>query len=202
MRGFECFDRLHVEGGIGGYPIPQYRKKNWEIPKFDEIPIPHVWLVTFSTCLPRQACMHQKSTSDIARKHEKTLNWSVQWLKSPVITIKSKVFKILTYINLFSLLWFMLHILSTRSIREESANDWHRNTVKDILLPNTVNKKDETLHTPGLDDTAIPHIKIKITEIPLEKQLTAIPQYRKPPCTPPCCLTSSGLICIITIIRV
>ena len=21
------FDRLHVEGGIGGYPIPQYRKK-------------------------------------------------------------------------------------------------------------------------------------------------------------------------------
>ena len=46
------------------------------------------------------------------------------------------------------------------------------NTVKDLLLPNTVNKKDETPHTAaGLDDTAIPHIKIKITEIPLEKQL-------------------------------
>ena len=73
--------------------------------------LPQLWLVTFSTCLPRQVYMHQKSTSDIARKHEKTLNWSVQWLKSPVITIKSKVFKILTYINLFSLLWFMLHIL-------------------------------------------------------------------------------------------
>ena len=48
------------------------------------------------------------------------------------------------------------------------------NTVKDLLLPNTVNKKDETPHTAaGLDDTSIPHIKIKITEIPLEK-----PQYR------------------------
>ena len=24
---------LQVEGDIGGYPIPQYRQKNWEIPK-------------------------------------------------------------------------------------------------------------------------------------------------------------------------
>ena len=40
------------------------------------------------------------------------------------------------------------------------------NTVKDILLPNTVNKKDERPHTAaGLDDTATPHIKIKITAI-------------------------------------
>ena len=23
-----------VEGGIGGYPIPQYRKKKWQIPKY------------------------------------------------------------------------------------------------------------------------------------------------------------------------
>ena len=30
-------------------------------------------------------CMHQRSTSDIARKYEKTLNRSVQRLKSPVI---------------------------------------------------------------------------------------------------------------------
>ena len=44
--------------------------------------------------------------------------------------------------------------------------------MKDLLLPNTVNQKD----TAGLDDTAIPHIKIKITEIPLEKKVnTAIP---------------------------
>ena len=41
---------------------------------------------------------------------------------------------------------------------------------------NTVKQKDEKPHTAGLDDTAIPHIKIKITEIPLEKKLnTAIP---------------------------
>ena len=28
--------------------------------------------------------------------------------------------------------------------------------------------------TAGLDDTTIPHIKIKITEIPLEKMLNAL----------------------------
>ena len=51
----------------------------------------------------------------------------------------------------------------------------YRNTVKDLLLPNTVIQKDEKPHTARPDDTAIPHIKIKITEIPLEKRLnTAI----------------------------
>ena len=40
--------------------------------------------------------------------------------------------------------------------------------MKDLLLPNTVNQKEEKPHTAGLDDTAIQHIKIKITEIPLE----------------------------------
>ena len=25
---------LKEEGGIGGYPIPQYRKKKWQIPKY------------------------------------------------------------------------------------------------------------------------------------------------------------------------
>ena len=35
--------------------------------------------------------------------------------------------------------------------------------------------KDAKPHTAGLDDTAIPHMKTKITEIPLEKNLnTAI----------------------------
>ena len=38
------------------------------------------------------------------------------------------------------------------------------NFVKDLLLPNTVNQKDEKPHTAGLDDTAMPRIKIKITE--------------------------------------
>ena len=79
-------------------------------------------------------------------------------------TVKSKVFQILTY------------------IRQERPNEQYRNTVKDLLLPNTVSQKDEKPHTAGLDDTAIPHIKIKITEIPLEK--SSIPEYGKPPCPP------------------
>ena len=36
-------------------------------------------------------------------------------------------------------------------------------------LPNTVVQKDEKPHTAGLNDTAIPHIKIQITEKTLEK---------------------------------
>ena len=69
---------------------------------------------------------------------------------------KSKVFQILTY------------------IRKERPNEQYRNTVKDLLLPNIVSQKDEKPHTARLDDTAIPHIKIQITEIPLEKKA----QYR------------------------
>ena len=34
----------------------------------------------------------------------------------------------------------------------------------------TVSQKDEKAHTAGLNDTAIPYFKIKITEIPLEKK--------------------------------
>ena len=44
------------------------------------------------------------------------------------------------------------------------------NTVKDLLLPNTVSQKDKKPHTVGLHDTTIPPIKIKITEIPFEKK--------------------------------
>ena len=46
--------------------------------------------------------------------------------------------------------------------------------MKDLLLPNTVSQKDKKLHTAGVDDTAILHIKIKITEIPLEKKLNTV----------------------------
>ena len=67
-------------------------------------------------------------------------------------TVKSKFFQMLTY------------------IRQETPNEQYRNTVKDLLLSNTVSQKDEKLHTARLNDTAIPHIKIKITEIPLEKK--------------------------------
>ena len=47
--------------------------------------------------------------------------------------------------------------------------------MKDPLLPNTVRQKDEK-PPAGLNDTAVPHVKIKITEIPFEKKLnTPIP---------------------------
>ena len=73
-------------------------------------------------------------------------------------TVKSNVFQILTY------------------IRQKRPNERYRNTRKDLLVPNSVSRKDEKPHTAGLDDTAIPHINIKITEILLEKKLkTAIP---------------------------
>ena len=38
-------------------------------------------------------------------------------------------------------------------IRPERANKWYRNTLKALLLPNTVNQKDAKPHTAGLGDT-------------------------------------------------
>ena len=70
-------------------------------------------------------------------------------------SVKSKVFQILTY-------WY---------IRQERPNEKYCNTVKDLILLNTVSQKDEKPHTAGLDDTAIPYIKIKITEILRETKL-------------------------------
>ena len=67
--------------------------------------------------------------------------------------------------------------------RKESANKRYRNTVNNLISPNTVSQNDEKPHTAELDDTAIPHVKIEITEIPHEK--SPIPQYRKVPCPPP-----------------
>ena len=58
----------------------------------------------------------------------------------------------------------------------ERANKRYRDTVNNVISPNTVSQNDEKLHTAELDDTAIPHVKIKITEIPHEKKPnTAIP---------------------------
>ena len=57
----------------------------------------------------------------------------------------------------------LLHIVLT-FITGKRANGQYQNTVKDLLLQNTVNKKNEKSHTAGLNDTAIPHIKIKIPQ--------------------------------------
>ena len=43
-----------------------------------------------------------------------------------------------------------------------------------FLTPNTISQKDKKSHTTGLDDTAILHIKIKVTEMSLKKKA----QYR------------------------
>ena len=60
--------------------------------------------------------------------------------------------------------------------RKESATKRYRNTVNNLISPNIVSQNDEKPHTVELDDTAIPHVKIKITEIPREKKPnTAIP---------------------------
>ena len=39
--------------------------------------------------------------------------------------------------------------------RERERNEQFHNTVKDLLLPDTVSQKDEKPPTTGLDDTAI-----------------------------------------------
>ena len=182
--------------GVRGTAIPYEKLGNTEIRRNTDTAfmIGRVLYVfaTSSMYAPENNVRHyEKTWEDLGQFND----WKAQ---SIPLSLKS-----LTFIKLFSLLWFLLHIVLTRSVRQESENALNGtagNTVKDLLLPNTVNKKDETPHTAaGLDDTAIPHIKIQITEIPLEKQLTAIPQYLKPPCPPLCCLASSELICIITI---
>ena len=43
---------------------------------------------------------------------------------------------------------------------EEGVNERYRNTLKDLLSPNTVSQKDKKKHIAGLDDAAIPHVKI------------------------------------------
>ena len=80
--------------------------------------------------------------------------------------------KILTFIDLYSLLCFVLHSVLT-CIRQENAHERYRNTMKD-LLSSTVSQKDEKPHTAGLDGAAISHVKISIIEIPLEKKLNTV----------------------------
>ena len=60
--------------------------------------------------------------------------------------------------------------------RKESANKRYSNTVNILFHRIPSAKMMQKPHTAELDDTAIPHVKIKITEIPHEKKPdTAIP---------------------------
>ena len=82
-----------------------------------------------------------------------------------------KDFYILSFIDLYVLLCLVLHIVS-----KGKRKQLYRDTVNSHISPNTVSQNDEIPHTARPDDTAIPHVKIKITEIPHEKKLnTTIP---------------------------
>ena len=82
-----------------------------------------------------------------------------------------KDFYILSFIDLYVLLCLVLRIVSKGKHKQ-----LYRNTVNSHISPNTVSQNDEIPHTARPDDTAILHVKIKITEIPHEKKPnTAIP---------------------------
>ena len=49
----------------------------------------------------------------------------------------------------YLLLCFVMSVVLT-CIRQESANEWYRETVEDPFLLNTHSQKDEKLHTAGL----------------------------------------------------
>ena len=76
----------YLEGDIGGYPIPQYRTKTWQIPKYrvengrntdTAFMTGHAYLTLYPSrdfFFLSQACVHQKSTSAFERKREKISN--------------------------------------------------------------------------------------------------------------------------------
>ena len=54
------------------------------------------------------------------------------------------------------LLCFVLRIVSKGKRK-------YRNTVNNLISPNTVSQNDEKPHTAELDGTALPHVKIKMS---------------------------------------
>ena len=54
---------------------------------------------------------------------------------------------------MLTLLSLVLHIVLI-CFRQEGANKWYRNAVKDLVLPNTVNQKDAKPYTAGHRNTA------------------------------------------------
>ena len=72
-------------------------------------------------------------------------------------------------VDLFSLLCLVLHSALT-CMRQENPNERYHNTVKDLLLPNTISQKDEKPHTTRLDDATkrfkLPKCCMKKSSIP------------------------------------
>ena len=75
-------------------------------------------------------------------------------------------------------------------IRHESTNERCRNTVREgsSFIANTVRQRDKKPDTAGLDDTAIPHIKLKCLKSKLPKKTrlktSSRTQYPYPPPPP------------------
>ena len=102
-------------GGVRGTAIPYEKLGNTEIRRNTDTAfmIGRVLYVfaTSSMYAPENNLRHyEKTWEDLGQFND----WKVQ---SIPLSLKS-----LTFIKLFSLLWFLLHIVLTRSIRQESAN--------------------------------------------------------------------------------
>ena len=69
----------------------------------------------------------------------------------------------------------MSHALLNCIIREESTNERYCDTVKDLLLLNTVSQKDEKPHTAELNDTVTATFKLKLQKYCLKKSSNVNP---------------------------
>ena len=69
--------------------------------------------------------------------------------------------------------------------RKESPNKRYRTTVNNLISPNSVSQNDEKTHSAKRDDTAIPHVKVKIKITEYRVKKSPIQQCCKPPCPPP-----------------
>ena len=80
--------------------------------------------------------------------------------------------RLLKVVSICSRVFVYLKHVYIRNQTEEAEWTVPQYREESSFIPNTVSqRRDEKPHTTGLDDTAIPHIKIKITEITLEKEL-------------------------------
>ena len=209
-----------LEGDIRGYPIPQHRKKNWQIPKYrvgnrrntdtafmigHAVSITRVFFFCLFVCHRRNihSCYFLQLSSETwwpwvkqsdQSKTKTQTKRKVQSFAPPPPTKWQNIAR-----------WGNAIFLQNRKnntppfqiftyIRHERPNERYRNTVKDgffyqIPLPRRMKNR---IPRARLDDTAIPHTKIKITEIPLEKKA----QYRNTvnPHVPLTCLQCQGFI--------
>lgn len=131
------------------------------VSKIDEIPIPHFMIghAYVKLCPSRMLTFvylkYVCTSNQLQRLQENVRSRIYQYnrWKSLVIVCNSNFIIDSNYhlLNLYSLHFFALQIVLT-CFRQVSANERYRNTVKDLLLLNTVSQKDENPHTSGLQE--------------------------------------------------